>query len=66
MIQNTKLVDLQSAEMFNMIGQSITRFNELETKNYLELKTNQLSTGTYIINLNTTDGAVITKKVLVK
>ena len=65
-IQNPKLVDLQSAEMFNMIGQSITRFNELETKNYLELKTNQLSTGTYIINLNTTDGAVITKKVLVK
>ena len=60
------MVDLQSAEMFNMIGQSITRFNELETKNYLELKTNQLSTGTYIINLNTTDGAVITKKVLVK
>ncbi|WP_250434540.1 LamG-like jellyroll fold domain-containing protein [Hanstruepera flava] len=65
-IQNPKLVDLKSAEMFNMLGQSITRFNEIETKNHVELKTNSLSTGTYIINLKTTEGATITKKVLVK
>ncbi|WP_255573046.1 choice-of-anchor D domain-containing protein [Hanstruepera marina] len=65
-IQNPKLVGLKSAEMFNMIGQSITRFDDIETKNNVELKTNSLSTGTYIINLKTTEGTTITKKVLVK
>lgn len=65
-IQNPKLVDLKSAEMFNIIGQSISRFNNIDTKQYLELKTNTLSTGTYILNLKTTNGKEIKKKVLVK
>ncbi|WP_191858925.1 choice-of-anchor D domain-containing protein [Hanstruepera ponticola] len=65
-IQNPKLIDLQSAEILNMLGQTINRFEAIETTELVRLKTNQISTGTYIINLKTKDGTAITKKVLVK
>ncbi|WP_417290114.1 LamG-like jellyroll fold domain-containing protein [Corallibacter sp.] len=66
-IQNPKLVDLKSVEVFNILGQSIYTFDDLETANHLELKTNKISTGTYILHLKTNDdNTTITKKVLVK
>ncbi|WP_418509734.1 LamG-like jellyroll fold domain-containing protein [Corallibacter sp.] len=66
-IQNPKLVDLKSVEVFNILGQSIYTFDDLETVNHLELKTNKISTGTYILHLKTNDdNTTITKKVLVK
>ncbi|WP_418513509.1 choice-of-anchor D domain-containing protein [Corallibacter sp.] len=66
-IQNPKLVDLKSVEIFNILGQSIYTFDDLETANHLELKTTKISTGTYILHLKTNDdNTTITKKVLVK
>jgi len=65
-IHNPKMVRLDAAEMFNIIGQSIIRVDTLEDSNYQEIKVNGLSTGTYIINLEKTDGSILSKKVIVK
>jgi trimeric autotransporter adhesin len=62
---NTNLKDIESAELFNILGQSVIKFNTIETKTYQELKTNKLNAGTYILKLNSPDGA-ISKKVLIK
>ena len=64
-IQNPTLVEVESLELFNILGQSIFYSNEIETENYTEIKVSNLSAGTYIINLNTESGK-ISKKVLVK
>ena len=64
-IHNPKMILLDAAEMFNMLGQSVIRINKLEDTNYQEIKVNGLSTGTYIINLEKNDGSLITKKVIV-
>ena len=64
-IHNPKMILLDAAEMFNMLGQSVIRINKLEDTNYQEIKVNGLSTGTYIINLEKTDGSLVTKKVIV-
>ncbi|WP_417197629.1 T9SS type A sorting domain-containing protein [Bizionia sp.] len=62
-IQNPKLVDLKSVEVFNILGQSIYTFDDLETAITVELKTNKISTGTYILHLKTNDdNTTITKK----
>lgn len=65
-IHNPKMVNLDAAEMFNILGQSVIRIDNLEPTNYHEIKVTGLSTGTYIINLEKTDGNMITKKVIVK
>ncbi|WP_417197597.1 LamG-like jellyroll fold domain-containing protein [Bizionia sp.] len=64
-IHNPKMVRLDAAEMFNIIGQSVIRIDTLEDTNYQEIKVHGLSTGSYIINLEKTDGSIITKKVIV-
>jgi trimeric autotransporter adhesin len=64
-LMNTNLKDIESAELFNILGQSVIKFNTIETKTYQELKTNKLNAGTYILKLNSPDGA-ISKKVLIK
>ena len=51
--------------MFNIIGQSIYRSNDIEIQDYLEIKIDNLSSGTYIVNLDTASGK-ISKKVLVE
>ncbi|WP_053069201.1 T9SS type A sorting domain-containing protein [Bizionia psychrotolerans] len=65
-IHNPKMVNLDAAEMFNILGQSVIRVDKLEETNYQEIKVTGLSTGTYIINLEKTDGSLITKKVIIK
>ncbi|TYB77232.1 LamG-like jellyroll fold domain-containing protein [Bizionia myxarmorum] len=65
-IHNPKMVNLASAEMFNMLGQSVVRIPKLKNSNYQEFKVTGLSTGTYIINLEKTDGSQIAKKVIVE
>ncbi len=63
-IHNPTLVEVNSLELFNMLGQSVYNSKEIELENYTEIKASNLSSGTYIINLNTVSGK-ISKKVLV-
>ncbi len=64
-IHNPNLIEIDSLELFNILGQSIFHSNEVKAQNYTEIKVSNLSAGTYIINLNTVSGK-ISKKVLVK
>jgi len=64
-INNPMLEKIESVEMFNMPGQSVYRFNSMSNNSAYMLKTASLSTGTYIINMKTSNG-VVSAKVLVK
>ena len=64
-IHNPNLLNIESIEMYNILGQSILRSNNTFTENYKEIKTNPLSVGTYIIKLKTQNG-IVSKKVLVQ
>ncbi len=64
-IHNPNLIEINKIEMFNILGQSVYFSNDEDTENYTEIKVSDLSSGTYIINLNT-EGGKISKKVLVK
>ena len=48
-----------------MIGQSIYKYDVIKTNEVIEFETKNISTGSYIIKLNTEIGE-ISKKVLVK
>ncbi len=62
---NTKLIDVKSIELFNLLGQSIHIIENISGSGYSEYEVKNLSTGTYIIKINTVSGSV-SKKVLVK
>lgn len=62
---NPNSKDITSMVLYNMIGQTIQVFDNVASTNHSEYTVNNLSTGTYIIKLNTYNGSV-TKKVLVK
>jgi len=64
-INNPKLHEIESVELYNMLGQSIFKFDAIETQDYITLETNNLSTGNYILKINTDIGK-ISKKVLVE
>ena len=64
-LMNSKLIDLNSAELFNILGQSVIRFDNIKNENYQELKTNKLTSGSYILKLMSNEGT-ISKKVLIK
>lgn len=64
-LQNPNLKQIQSAELLNILGQSIIKFKTIEQVSYQKLKTKHLVTGTYIIELKTIDGS-ITKKVIIQ
>ncbi|MFI1770437.1 LamG-like jellyroll fold domain-containing protein [Thalassobellus citreus] len=64
-IQNPNSNTLESIEMFNILGQSLFKFNTNTAKNYIEYKTNQIKTGAYIIEIKTEYGK-LSKKVLIK
>ena len=63
---NPNLIEVKSIELFNMIGQSVHKFESISESGYSEYEVKNLSTGTYIIKLYTVSGSVSTKKVLVK
>lgn len=56
---------VKSIELFNMIGQSIHTIKDISELDYSEYEVKNLSTGTYIVKINTASGSV-SKKVLVK
>ncbi|WP_299887326.1 LamG-like jellyroll fold domain-containing protein [uncultured Lacinutrix sp.] len=63
-IINPELHNIKSVELNNMLGQTITTFNKIETEDYITLKEKQLSSGVYILTLNTDIGKT-SKKILV-
>lgn len=62
---NPTFKDVKSIEMFNILGQSIYKIDNVPTADYSEFKANTLSTGAYIIKVNTIHGTK-SKKVLVE
>ncbi|MFD1063593.1 LamG-like jellyroll fold domain-containing protein [Winogradskyella litorisediminis] len=57
-------LDVKSIEVYNILGQSIITIDEIKTGNQTEYNVGTLSSGPYIIKLNTVSGSV-SKKVLV-
>ncbi len=64
-IQNSSLKDIESAQIFNMLGQSIYKFEAIENKTYQAFKTKHLNAGTYIIKVQTAD-SIMSKKILIQ
>lgn len=65
-IENPKLETIKSVELFNILGQSILKFdNETKAQELIEFKTNGISTGSYILELKTETGK-LSKKVLIE
>ncbi|MDG5492321.1 choice-of-anchor D domain-containing protein [Psychroserpens sp. SPM9] len=62
---NPNFADVKSIELFNIIGQNITTIENISELDYSEYQVKNLSTGTYIIKINTLSG-LLSKKVLVK
>ncbi len=49
----------------NLLGQSIQNIKIVSNQNYQEIRLNELSSGAYIIKLNTSSG-IASKKIIVK
>ena len=64
-LHNPNLKEIESAELFNVLGQSVYKINDIKSESYSEFKTNGILAGTYIIKLNTKENS-ISKKILVK
>lgn len=62
-IHNRNSANIQSIEIYNLLGQSICKYNETISENYHELNVQNLSSGTYIIKVKTIEGT-LSKKVL--
>lgn len=63
-IHNPNLKNIQTIQLYNILGQSVFEVTNTSNENYLEFKTSKISTGTYVIKLKTDDGTV-SKKVLI-
>ncbi|GAA4270708.1 choice-of-anchor D domain-containing protein [Hyunsoonleella aestuarii] len=64
-VHNPNLKDIESLEIYNILGQSIHKFDNIENENYLEFKTKKVIPGTYIIKVKMID-STLSKKVLIK
>lgn len=64
-LSNPSLKNIRSLELFNLLGQSVKSFTNLENTEHSEYKVKDLSVGAYIIKLTTDDGS-LSKKVLIK
>ena len=62
---NPALKNIQSVELFNILGQTVYSIKNIPSVNYSEFKAKNISSGTYILKLNTETGT-LTKKVLVE
>lgn len=56
---------IESVEMFNILGQALFKFQTNTSENHLEYSANQITTGNYILKIETEFG-LISKKVLIK
>ncbi|WP_157804982.1 LamG-like jellyroll fold domain-containing protein [Confluentibacter lentus] len=64
-IHNPTLKQIKSVEIINLLGQTINKFSENTNKDYMEYETNKMSTGVYLIKIQTPEGS-FSKKVLIK
>ncbi len=62
---NPNLSEIKNIELLNILGQSITIFQTVVQQKISEYKVKNLSSGTYVLKMNTVSGSV-SKKVLVK
>ncbi|NNL83385.1 MAG: T9SS type A sorting domain-containing protein, partial [Winogradskyella sp.] len=62
---NPNGIQIENIVLYNMLGQAIQTINTVSENGYSEYEVNNLSTGTYIIKLNTASGSV-SKKVIAK
>ena len=59
------LKNITKVEVYNMLGQSIIMYNDFESENYIKLNTNNISVGSYILEIKTDEGK-LSKKVLIE
>ena len=64
-INNPKLKEINQVEIFNMLGQSVSISKNIKNQDKIKLNTNNISGGTYIIEIKTNDGK-LSKRVLIK
>jgi len=64
-VLNPNFVQVKSIKLYNIIGQEITTIENISELDYSEYQVKNLSTGTYVIKIDTLSG-LISKKVLVK
>lgn len=64
-IYNPKNSEINSVEIINMLGQVVIKYNNIDSKSTVQLKTKKLSVGTYFLKL-ISESRHITKKVLIK
>lgn len=62
---NPNQTEIKNIELLNILGQSILKINNIGQQETTEYKVKNLSSGTYVIKMNTVSGSV-SKKVLVK
>ncbi len=62
---NPNAIIVKSIEIYSLLGQKIETINNISEMDYSEYPVRNLSTGTYIINLNTISG-LVSKKVIVR
>ncbi|NNL83857.1 MAG: T9SS type A sorting domain-containing protein, partial [Winogradskyella sp.] len=61
---NPKGVEIKSIQIFNILGQSVYNNQILHQQSYSEYPITDLSTGTYVVNMNTESG-VLNKKIII-
>ncbi|QOD60866.1 T9SS type A sorting domain-containing protein [Polaribacter haliotis] len=64
-IQNNKLLKIKKVELFNILGQKVREWKNIDNTTENRLKTNKLSATVYIININTENGK-ISKKLFIE
>ncbi|WP_052467157.1 choice-of-anchor D domain-containing protein [Psychroserpens damuponensis] len=64
-LYNPNFIDVRSITLFNIIGQEVAKIEDISELDYSEYQVKNLSTGTYILKIDTLSG-LLSKKVLVK
>ncbi|WP_299112588.1 LamG-like jellyroll fold domain-containing protein [uncultured Winogradskyella sp.] len=64
-ILNPNNIEVRTVELYNIVGQSVYKTQGYEGA-YNEYEVGDLSTGTYIIKLNTLENGQLTKKIIIK
>ena len=57
--------DINTIKMMTLLGQTVLEIKDVSNQNYQEIKLNNLSSGAYIIKLNTPNG-IVSKKIIVR
>ncbi len=64
-IHNPDLKYVESVSVFNLLGQSVYKFNTKAQENYMEHKAKRIAPGVYIVKMKT-DHTLLSKKILIK